>query len=336
MAESIHFGENPLVPSKAYADAWPAFTREHWKRVLSAYRSKVSALYSDLADQRPDCFELLGPLEIRVIVSLVKEWVFIKPGTEDRIVLDERWEDGQLAHRSMYRRADHERVVREVAGVDDSYKLHLTVEVDQKVAFHSIPDIHSANSEFVGAEQADLDAGSAIRLPGWEDAIAELMGRKIDRSALARLQGQLDVISELKGSGRGNRFEVWLGELLAAHGCEVEPGVTRNGEQIDFFVHKPFRAVIECRWKAKKLQSRELADLTAKLGRRPAVIAGIYVAWSGFTDACRSNAAQEPNGRTVLLWDSSDLKRLLSGEVHAMDLFEEHVSDRVRRYRLDG
>ncbi len=334
MTEPLQFGENALVPSRAYAEGWPAFARQRWELILASYRERVGTLYEELAEQHPDCFDLLQPLEIRIVISRVKEWIFTKPADADHLVLEERWEDPLLSHRDMYKRADHERVVRDIAGVSDSYELFKTEELSMRFDLGGAPNVGIYNPKVFGREHADLNAGTAIAQPKWQKAIDELMGRSIDEEALARLRSQLEVVAELQGTRRGNRFETWFGELLAAHRCEVEPGVTRDGEQIDFFVHKPFRAVIECRWKQDRLQPRELADLTAKLSRRPAIIAGIYVSWSGFTDACRGHAAQEPNGKTVLLWDSSDIKRLLSGQVHALELFEEHVSDRVRRYKL--
>ncbi|WP_431985390.1 restriction endonuclease [Streptomyces qinglanensis] len=335
MTEPLRFGDNPQVPSRAYAEGWPAFTLERWTRLLSSYRQRVSDLYAELADEQPDCFHLLRPIQVRVVVSLVKEWVFIRAAKVDGIALEERWEDPHLAGRDMFSRADHERVVREVVGVEDDYKLFGHEEMDQRFDLDQAPHVELSNPEFFGREQADLDAHAAIDAPRWQRAFDALTGRTIDEEGLEKLRTQLEIISELQGTRRGNRFERWFGELLMAHGCQVEPGVTSDGEQVDFFVHKPFRAVIECRWKQGRLQPRELADLTAKLNRRPAIIAGIYVAWSGFTEACRRHAAHEPNGRTVLLWDAGDLKRLLSGQVHALDLFEEHVSDRVRRYPMD-
>jgi hypothetical protein len=333
MTEPLHFGENPLVPSQAYAEGWSGFTQKRWTHFLDAYRRRVNELYMDLAKQQPHCFTLLRPLEIYIVVSLAKEWVFIRPAEADIFVMKERWEDPRLAHRDMFTRADHERVVREASDLSDDYELYKTEDMSQRFDLDRAPRVESSNAEYFGRELADEDARSAIHQPKLESAISALLGRAIDEKALSRLREQLVEIAELRGTRRGNRFEAWFGELLKAHGCEVEPGVTSDGEQVDFFVHKPFRAIIECRWKKDRLQPRELADLTAKLNRRPAIIAGIYVAWSGFTENCRHHASQEPNGRTVLLWDASDVKRLLSGQIHALDLFEEHVSDRVRRYQ---
>ncbi|MET7501993.1 restriction endonuclease [Streptomyces microflavus] len=337
MTEPLQFGENPLVPSRAYATGWPTYARQRWERFLASYRERVADLYSDLAGQHPECFTLQGPLDVRVVVSLTREWVFIKPAATDCLTLDERWQDQQLAHRSMYSRADHERGVRDAADVDDSYELFEDQDLSQRlVDLHMPPSVEPANPDFFGREAADLDAATAIKAPELRDAIAAMMGRALDRHALAKLEGQLEFIANLPPKQRGKSFETWFGSLLEAHGCQVEPGRTHEGEQVDFFVHQPFRAVIECRWKKSRLQPRELADLTAKLNRRPAIIAGIYVAWSGFTDSCSRRAAHEPSGRTVLLWEAADLQRLLKGEIHARDLYEEHVSDRVRSYKIDS
>ncbi|MCZ4102559.1 restriction endonuclease [Streptomyces sp. H39-C1] len=331
------FGENAMVPSRAFALGWPQYTQERWARFLAAYRERVGAVYEDLADQHPATFTLLRPLDLLIVVSMVGEWAFIRPARVDTVTLRERWEHPQLAQWDMVRRADHERIVRDIEGVSNDFDLYEVIEHGQRLFdLTAAPNVASANAEYFGRELADLHAADALRQPELQKALAALTGRSIDEAALRSLRDRLEEIRVLKGAPRGKRFETWLGELLAAHGCDVEPGTTKDGEQIDFFVHKPFRAVIECRWKGSRLQPRELADLTAKLGRRPAVVAGIYVSMSGFTDACRGHAAREPNGRTVLLWEKGDVDKLLGGQIHALDLFDDHVSDRVRRYRRES
>lgn len=57
-------------------------------------------------------------------------------------------------------------------------------------------------------------------MPGLEKAFAALKGRFTDEEALKALQGQLAQIEHLEGRVRGSRFEVWLSDLLAAHGCQ--------------------------------------------------------------------------------------------------------------------
>jgi len=327
----LHFGDSPLLPSATVAQAWPAYSRARWPRYLAAYRQRVSEVYTDLADQRPASFMLLQPLELLVVVTLVGEWVFVRPAAEDTITLTERWEHPDLANWDLTRRPDHEQLVRQAVALEADFHLFQV----ERYSIGSTPSTAGLNPEYFAREQADRHAADALREPVLEKLVDALTGRTIDETALTSLRGRLEEIRSLEGRVRGTRFEIWIGDLLAAHGCQVEPGSVRDGEQIDFFVHKPFRAVMECRWKKPRLQPRELADLTAKLGRRPAIVAGIYVAMSGFTDACRRHAATEPSGRTVLLWDSGDVERLLSGCDHALDLFEEHVSDRVRRYQLD-
>jgi hypothetical protein len=182
-----------------------------------------------------------------------------------------------------------------------------------------------------GSEQADLDAHAALVYATFANP-----SNAIDHAALSRLRARLEEIRTLAPARRGKEFEQLFVDILAAHGCQVERGKTHEGEQVDVFVHAPFRAIIECRWKGSPLQPRELNDLTGKLRKRPAVVAGIYVAMGGFTQNTRRAAEQEREGRTVLLWDSDDVSRLVSGTIHVRLLFEEHVSTLVRRYSSDG
>ncbi|MFI1585037.1 restriction endonuclease [Embleya sp. NPDC020630] len=332
--DSVRFEDaSVFVPSRAYAEGWASYTRQQWSIHLTAYRQRVEDLYEELVDAHAASFVLLGPVEILVVVSLVREWVFVRPAPQDVVTLLERWEDPQLARWDMATRADHERRVRDIAAVDDGFTLLETYELGQRFDIDRAPDIGTSNAHHWGRETADRHAQSAMTMSGLKDAIAALTGRGIDRKALASLRGRLAEIRELKDGVRGTRFEAWFGDLLTAHGCEVERGKKRDGEQIDFFVHKPFRAIIECRWQKPALQPRALSDLTGKLGRRPSIVAGLYVSMSGFTEACRKHALHEPNGRTVLLWDSDDVDELLGGDTHALDLFDRHVSDRVRRYK---
>ncbi|MFJ1871091.1 restriction endonuclease [Streptomyces chartreusis] len=332
--DSLRIGESQWVPSRAYVDSWPLYTRERWQTFLAGYRERA-AEYPELVREHPELFTLLGSVELQVVVCLVGEWVFSRPAVRDAITLTELWEDPQLSRWNVARRADQEALVRQVAAVSDDFKLLQTDDYSLKFSLEHALDPASANARYFGREEADHHAATAMRVPQVQKMIDALSGRTIDGVALANLRVQLEEIEQLRGQARGNRFELWIGDLLRAHGCEVERGKPRPGEQVDFFVHKPFRAIIECRWQKDRLQPYALHDLRGKLDRRPAIIAGIYVAMSGFTAACLQDAAQEPNRRTVLLWDEGDVRRLLGGEVHALDLYNEHVSDRMRRYQVD-
>ncbi|MEU3401327.1 restriction endonuclease [Streptomyces filamentosus] len=327
----LRIGEDWWVPSQEYVDSWQPYTRSRWEAILASYRERA-AEYPDLTKAHPEEFALLGPVELRIVVCLVGEWTFIRPAAQDAITLDERWDAPQLSTRGLLNRADAESIVRRVTAVGDDFELLQAEDYTRKLDVKNALSFHDGNERYDAREKADQDARNAVKAPQWREAIDALTGRTIDHATLAKLRERLEEIRQLKAGARGNQFEPWVGELLQAHGCEAEGGKKHLGEQVDFFVHKPFRAIIECRWQRARLQPRALNDLTGKLARRPAIIAGIYVAMSGFTDACRENAASEPHQRTVLLWDEDDIQRLLNGEIHALDLYEEHVSTRVRRY----
>lgn len=302
---------------------------------MESYRDCVTETYAELAESQTSSFLLLSPVELLVVISLVREWVFVRPADADAILLEERWEDPALARWDMTRRADHEERVRQVVGIDGDFVLLQASDMNMLSDPNKPPVFHEGNSLFQARELTDRHASTALSIPKIKRITDALAGRSMDEAALAELRARLADMEKEAGRIRGYRFESWFIDLLAAHGCQVEGGKNKGGEQVDVFVHKPFRAIIECRWKKGRLEPRELNDLTAKLTRRPAIVAGVYVAMSGFTDSTRDHALHEGTGRTVLLWQAADVYRLARGEVHALDLYEEHVSDRVRRYTGD-
>jgi hypothetical protein len=99
-------------------------------------------------------------------------------------------------------------------------------------------------------------------MPGWrladEHARAQevqasldgLRGRSLDRRTLRSLGDELTDLESWpvsKAQARGLAFESFMEKLLLAHGCDVHRGKDRDGEQIDLIVHRPFRALVECR-----------------------------------------------------------------------------------------
>jgi hypothetical protein len=324
----------PLVPSRHYAKAWAQTVPEFWMRYLTAYRARVQDVYHELAAQDDIAFPLVGPVEILAVASLAREWIFMRPATADHVTLLERWEDPLLARTDMQTRVDHERRVRHLLGVGDDFDLIHSCAFSQRLDVSDIPRLNG--TELLGGmDAADSDAARALDMPRLRNLERRLRGRHIDDRALAESRAEFFEIRELVPRQRGLRFEALVTSLLAAHGCTVERGVARSGEQVDIFVHSPFRAIIECRWSSNRLQPRALNDLAAKLGRRPAIVAGIYISMSGFTEACRNSALHEPHARTILLWEERDIQKLLSGEIHVVDLFDASVSDLVRRYPAD-
>jgi hypothetical protein len=319
------------VPTRRYADGWARAVSEIWLQYLASYRERVHDVYGELAIQHGTAFTLTEPVEVLAIASLAREWIFVRPAAQDSVTVVEKWQDPLLARSDMHTRVDHEQRVRKLLDISGDYRLVHSSPFINRFDVDTPPSV-DGTEKVAGIEAADYDAASALDLPRLRQLERYLEGRQIDERALAKLRNEFGEIHGLTPPQRGRSFEAFFADLLSAHGCSVERGKTRRGEQVDLFVHAPFRAIIECRWSSHRLQPRAISDLAAKLGRRPAIVAGIYVSMSGFTSTCRANALHEPHGRTILLWDNDDVETMLSAQVHAKDLFDTHVSDLVRRY----
>jgi hypothetical protein len=186
-AGPLQLGGSPLLPTRRFADEWPAYCRERLQRLLAAYRARVTAVYQELAGERPDSFDLLEPTEILVVVTLVREWVFTRPAATDTITLVERWEDPHFATWDMVTRADHEQRARRLAAVPDDYELLDAPELSWQ-AMRPIPNANAANPEFAGRALADQHARHALAAPALEKWQAAMIGRSIDEAALTTLR----------------------------------------------------------------------------------------------------------------------------------------------------
>jgi len=321
----------PFVPSRKYAASWAATAPAYWERFIAAYRERVTEVYATLAQERHDLFRLALPTAVLTVACLAREWTFVRWSDHDEVSVRELWEHPALARSDLYARADHEDVVRQVAQIGSEWELLDSSDFANRIDVQN-PRQVDGNIDWWAHEFADADAASAIAVPRLERLFRGLQGRDLDDDALAALRGEFTGIADLADALRGRRFETFVVDLLRAHDCRVERGKARRGEQVDIFVEAPFRAIIETRWSKHRLTARELGDLTRKLRKRPAIVAGIYVAMGGFTADARAEAAEETSGHTVLLWDSSHVALLLDGEKHAADLFDDGVSDVIRRY----
>jgi hypothetical protein len=325
--------EGPWTPTRAFADGWSQTRQAWWRLFLDAYRIRVNDSYRLLYEPRPACFPLVGPTEVVAVASLAREWAFARGASADTVRVIERWEDPILAQSDVWDRPDHEDLARAELGLGDEYILIYSYPFRDSAYTDSAPVV-DGRATIAGREQADSDAHDAYAAPELERLVGELSGRPLpEESVLADLREMYSRIEHLAPRKRGLEFDMLVKGALEAYGFTVERGHTNKNEQVDLFVSKPVHAIIECRWSARPLNARGLRDLTSKLRRRPAIVAGIYISVSGFAATARKEASDEPADRTILLWDSRELDALLSGSVHAKDLFDDSVAEVVRRYR---
>jgi hypothetical protein len=172
---------------------------------------------------------------------------------------------------------------------------------------------------------------------GLGESLEELRGYGIDRVRLRELADEFRTLDAMDNpNARGLKLEPFIRELLAAHGFEVEKGKHREGEQVDLIVHRPIRALVECRWYAEPVGRPAITELIGKLTRdRPAIVSGIYVSMNGFTEPARTEAREQARDRVVVLLDRADVLALLHGQQHARELVDERIDELVRRYDAD-
>jgi len=305
---------------------------------LSDYRERVGEFYGDQFRDNPDAFPLMQPTRVIVVVSLLQAWVFAAPAEVDDVEVRELWEDPVLADWDTLHAPNLEEQVRAVAGLSGDLELLETEDVQQQAMSDrgTLPInvwAHKRIKAFgnlLGWRLADRHEWN-LRLA---EGVAELRGYGMNRARLRELADEFGTLEAMDSpSARGLKLEPFMRELLAAHGFEVEKGKHREGEPVDLFVHRPIRALVECRWYAEPVDRPAISELIGKLTRdRPAIVVGIYVSMSGFTGPARTEAREQARARAVVLLHRADVLALLRGEQHARELVEERIDDLVRRY----
>lgn len=338
---TFRFGDgNWWVPDLECAQVWERSARPYWQLVIGDYRDRVRTYYADQYEDEPDAFPIMRPIGIYVVVSLARSWVFAtrSKSDTDEIVVDARWEDGILAASELLHEPNHEHQARAVAGLDDDYELLEATDMTQSTQMRHgggmlidpFDNMRAPGIHMVGWNLADFHA----RRQKIEGELAAMRSRRLDRRQLRQLTMEFqDLTRQASPQQRGLRFEDFMQRLLSAHGCEVERGKHRPGEQVDLFVHRPFRALVECRWQEEPVGAPAIALLIAKLTRdRPAIVAGLYVSVHGFTSEADTEARLHARERAVVLLNGTDLNALIAGSEHVADMVEARIDDLVRRY----
>ena len=326
------------LPSRQWVAAWLEGALAYWPLVLRDYRQRVGEYYGDQARDNPDAFPLMRRTRIVVVVSLLRAWAFVSPAEGDEVEVREMWEDPILANWDTLHAPNLERQVRAAAGLSRELELIDTEDVQQLAAFTRgvLPTQIWDNRRIPGLNMFGwnlADRHDQSRALG--EGLSEFRGYGMDRARLRELTDEFEALDVMNNNpnARGLKLEPFIGELLAAHGFEVEKGKHREGEQVDLIVHRPIRALVECRWYAGPVGRTAITELIGKLTRdRPAIVSGIYVSMSGFTQPARTEAREHARDRVVVLLDRVDVVALLRGQQHARELVDRRIDELVRRY----
>jgi len=328
--------DDTFQPPKAWAERFVREAPAYYLEMLADYRQRVGEYHAEAANLYPEKFPWLNGTDLLVVCVLTGCWVFARESDsgEDRVEFVERWEDPVLASPDAWTAPSHEEfIVR-----------HIDVDLAgwTRVADYDVRSVNLIASwgpfenrrhpgHFVeGWDLADRDeTGRQLEM-----ALNELAGPSVDRLAVRAVASAFE---ELEAVGdrqrRGLAFEDWLMALLEAHGCDAEKGKHIPGEQSDIFVHRPFRALIEARWRAQPAGVEAVTGIVAKLRReRPAMVIGVFVSMSGYTEQAHAEAKRCAADRVVLLLNRQDVYELTTGELHIADLVKRRLDAVVRRY----
>jgi len=156
------------------------------------------------------------------------------------------------------------------------------------------------------------------------------------RKESALLLAQFEATAgESDSQQRGYWLEDLLNRLFVLHGIPVVRGFRRNAgaEQIDAaFEMDGWHYIVECRWRAKLADIRELDGLYGQIARSGKQTMGLFLSINGWSEHVVPVIKQNPNKSIVLMegYDLRtvlarplDLRRLLKAKLSALNLEAE-------------
>lgn len=121
---------------------------------------------------------------------------------------------------------------------------------------------------------------------------------------------------------RGYLLQELIGQLFDIHQIPMVRPFTRNerGEQIDgAFKLEGWHYIVECRWRSKLTDIRELDGLSGQVERSGKQTMALFLSINGWSDHVPGLLKQNPS-KTVLLMDGYDLRCVLARQVDLLDL----------------
>jgi hypothetical protein len=121
---------------------------------------------------------------------------------------------------------------------------------------------------------------------------------------------------------RGYLLQELLGQVFDIHQIPMVRPFTRNerGEQIDgAFKLEGWHYIVECRWRSKLADIRELDGLSGQVERSGKQTMALFLSVNGWSDHVPGLLKQNPS-KAVLLMDGYDLRCVLARQVDLLDL----------------
>lgn len=194
----------------------------------------------------------------------------------------------------------------------DRFKAMAAVHRAREV--HAALDREEARAVKERAHEAEMRKQQALR------DRADLRRRELPRLLL-----MFEALhAEADHQKRGILLQDLLAQLLDALGIVTITAFTRNAgaEQIDgAFRYNGWRYLVECRWRERLADVRQLDGLLGPVGRSGAQAMGLFLSihgWSGnVVPMLKQNATKK-----LLLMDGFDLRTVLTGQIEFEELLE--------------
>jgi hypothetical protein len=126
---------------------------------------------------------------------------------------------------------------------------------------------------------------------------------------------------------RGYLLQDLLGRLFVIHGIPVVRSFQRNSgaEQIDgAFELDGWHYIVECRWRAKLANIRELDGLYGQIGRSGKQTMGLFLSINGWSENLVTVMKQNPD-KSILLMEGYDLRTVLSQPIDLRRLLKAKI-----------
>ena len=227
--------------------------------------------------------------------------------------------------------------VTQTGGCDTSVRRIIEVAA-QWSSFHLAKDEYAARATVQKAREllGTIEVMEAREAKQRELARKEKLARmERERAELIQKQSELlllmfdDLAVSNDPHRRGYLLQDLLNRLFDLHRLPVTKSFTRNegGEQIDgAFRMEGWHYLVECRWRKKLDDIRNLDGLQGQVGRSGKQAMGLYLSINGWSDNVPGLLKQNPD-KNIVLMDGYDLRTVLSRQADLQELLLAKVTN---------
>jgi hypothetical protein len=289
-------------------------------------------------------------LAIEVIATLVDikaaaaTQILRKAGVDETLVRRFLLDRDASTNKKLTKREGGIMILDELArsGHDAPVVRSLIANAAEWTEFHLAADEYRARATVQKARElagslANADANRA-RMREQRAAVAE-DDRKREATAILRRESDLllamfdDASTNGDPHRRGYLLQDLLDRLFRLHAVPVTRSFQRNegGEQIDgAFEFEGWHYLVECRWRSKLANVRDLDGLYGQIGRSGRQTMGLFLAMNGWSEHVPELLKQNP-AKCILLMEGydlrsvlarhADLRALISAKARALNLY---------------